>query len=363
MTTFKVASVKGETTPIQTKELSTTAVAAIAKTSKLKVEAGEGNSDSLLSFMEDRNGEVQPRNGLLLAVHTAFATHYPLILSPDDIWLAIAQGFGYHVEANAEKLRQSFFTGTKEGDKKIYIEIRRDGFFKGSPDNDWMGGFSEFSDKLAGYIGNKRNLLVSDFSTTCPVAKATSELVLMNAMKSYVNYGCRTQCGIPEITLLGTVADWESVKIRASNLAEFECKEWIDALIPVLDQFVAAAKGSPDKTFWNSFYKEGGGSGGPYITGAINTLFPYLKQQDWNSKVVTYELNTCMSRWKKGVGSMMGGPNLNHFPDGLSSVPFKWIYFEQTFDMAFLGGLVGAAQDPDSLAIKPVIGWGVADAK
>jgi hypothetical protein len=42
---------------------------------------------------------------LLEAVHVAFSQHRPLSLSPDAIWLVIAQGFGHHVAENAEILR------------------------------------------------------------------------------------------------------------------------------------------------------------------------------------------------------------------------------------------------------------------
>jgi hypothetical protein len=49
-----------------------------------------------------------PAHPLIEAVHTAFAEHYPLTLSPDDVWLCLAQGFALHVEANAEGLRSRF---------------------------------------------------------------------------------------------------------------------------------------------------------------------------------------------------------------------------------------------------------------
>jgi hypothetical protein len=42
---------------------------------------------------------------LIDAVHVAFSQHRPLTLSPDDIWLVIAQGFGHHVAENAAALR------------------------------------------------------------------------------------------------------------------------------------------------------------------------------------------------------------------------------------------------------------------
>src|SRR5215472_5878390 len=41
----------------------------------------------------------------IYAVQEAFSSHYPLTLSPDAIWLVIAQGFGHHIAENAEALR------------------------------------------------------------------------------------------------------------------------------------------------------------------------------------------------------------------------------------------------------------------
>ena len=44
-------------------------------------------------------------HSLIEAVQIAFSQHRPLVLSPDSIWLAIAQGFSHHLAANAEVLR------------------------------------------------------------------------------------------------------------------------------------------------------------------------------------------------------------------------------------------------------------------
>src|SRR5262252_1347464 len=42
---------------------------------------------------------------LLAAVGLAFAQHRPLVLSPDAVWLTIAQGVAQHVRLHAEALR------------------------------------------------------------------------------------------------------------------------------------------------------------------------------------------------------------------------------------------------------------------
>ena len=46
---------------------------------------------------------------LIDTIQTAFSRHYPLTLSPDSIWLAIAQGFSHHIAENAEAFGPVWF--------------------------------------------------------------------------------------------------------------------------------------------------------------------------------------------------------------------------------------------------------------
>jgi hypothetical protein len=314
---------------------------AIHGTCRVQVEAFGANGQEVIGERSYERFYASETNGFLNAVHRAYADHYPLVLSPDDVWLAIAQGFAHHVNANAEKLRSRFVT--HEGQK--YIEIRRDDFVKGSLDNDWTGAFGEFSDRIAEHIGKKRDLVVSAFSTTGVVEKAASEIVLLDAMRQYFTYGMQTCCGIPSITLLGTQDDWRQIRERASALGE-------------LDHFVSATKGNADPAFWESFYKTAGGSGGPFVSGAVNAFFPYLVGRGQGLRP-----NDLAVAWQKPAGSPRFGrlPSTGDFPVGLAKVPFKWHYFATTYEMHFLGGFVGATQDPLTLAVRPTIGWGIAD--
>ena len=56
------------------------------------------------------------------------------------------------------------------------------------------------------------------------------------------------------------------------------------------------------------------------------------------------------------------GPRLANLPSGLSKAPFRWNYLDRSFDMEFLGGFVGIAQDQETLALRPEIGWAVREA-
>jgi hypothetical protein len=286
-------------------------------------------------------------------VGTAFAQHYPLVLTPDAIWLAIAQGFAQHVNENAERLRGKFVR--HQG--KVTIAVRRDDFRKGSPANPWPETFQAFSDAIAGHIGRQRDLVVCAFSTTGPCERAASEIVLMEAMKKYVDYLVVTLCGIPEITLEGTVDDWRSIRRRAQALEEYDLGWWVEGLAPVLDQLVATAAGRVDTAFWRSLFKLNQMSGGPYVSGWINVLFPYHHGHEGICR------NPWVSSWAKGEqAGWGGGMSKVEVLTGLSIVPFEWLYISKTFPMEFLGGFVGVAQDEGSLAVRPAIGWAVRDA-
>ena len=191
---------------------------------------------------------------MVAATSLAFNDHRRLTLSPDAIWLLIAQGFANHVNANAETLRRRLVN--HQG--KLEIEVRRDDFVKDSPENPWPEVFEEFAAHIRRHIGEETHeLLRPTFSTTGPTEQAAADIVLLDTMQSYFDYVLLSFCGIPAITLEGTVADWQSIARRARDLARFDLGWWIDVLTPILDQFVEAASGRADRRFWQSICRVG----------------------------------------------------------------------------------------------------------
>ena len=285
--------------------------------------------------------------GLVDLSMASFASHCHLILDPDTIWLTIEKGLALHITQNSEKLRHHFV----DFDGKQTIEVNRDHFIKGNPDNDWEGCFDEFSEKIGEFIGKKRDLIVGDFSTTEKLQRVASEIVLMDSMSNYFNYACCTKCGIPSVTLEGNVSDWENIKERVGNLDEFGLGWWTEKLNPVLDKIIESSKGNVDVDFWYNWYNEGGGSGGPFIGGHVIKFYPYLKYGD------EYKQNP----FKEG-GGMFGGITLSDFPKGISQVPFVWKYYGTNYPMEFIGGVVGVKQRPSDGAVRSAFGWGVREA-
>jgi len=291
---------------------------------------------------------------LVQMAHDAFYEHRPLALSPDALWFTIAQGFATHVNRNAEALRDRFVR--HQG--KIKLIVTRGDFVLGKP-NPWPEAFAAFSEQIAGHVGKLRELVVADFSTTGPLERAASEVVLMDAFQAYFEYEMMCGCGIPAITLLGTADDWRSIRRRAQMLSEYGLEHWTDALLPVLDAIVATAEGKDDPKFWQSFFHYESGSMGASLTGWIHVLFPYIKL--WNDRTHGFEVgpNPHLATWRKNVGER-GGPGMNSIPSGLASAPVGVTDLTTgvRHDMRFVAGMFGVVENGRGV-LSPEFGWAV----
>jgi len=285
------------------------------------------------------------------SLHYAYAKHYPVVISPDMIWLLIAQAFATHVNENSEKMREYFvdFKGRK------VIEVFRDNFIKGSNNNDWTEVFAEFSEKIAENTGPKLvELVTAKFSKTGVSETAAFQVTLMDALKTYFIYVVYTCCGIPEIILEGTPDDWKNLSKRAEALAQYDLDWWIEDLKPILKEFVTASEGNADPTFWESIYKRKSfGSGSSQISGWILEFFPYIRQGD--KFVLRKTPNWRSDKYK------ISPVTSDNIPSGLSIAEFIWDYHLVPFKMEFAAGFVALHQDTHSLALRTEINWAIID--
>jgi hypothetical protein len=324
-----------ELPPIEPKIATTTFRKAISTTVSSDVEAWSKN--------EDKQYFGSGMHPFITSLHFSYSYHKTFVISPDMVWLLIAQGFAKHVDQNGEALRHHFVDFQNK--KSLHVNI--DFFTKGSPNNDWQSVFSRFSSQIEEYTGKKLiNNVVLNFSTTGPIEKAAFEVTLMDSMSSYFEFSGSTLCGVPTIILEGNTADWQKILDKSKTLSQYELKWWVDGMTPVLEQFVAASKGTVDKDFWTDIYKKKSVfSGTPKITGWINVFFPYSEYGD-NIQVRKdlHEYTTTDS-----------------YTSGFSKVDFKWFYFEQEFNMEFLAGFLATEYNKANQYYRPTIGWAVRD--
>jgi hypothetical protein len=222
---------------------------------------------------------------VVAAVHLAFSDHRPVTLSPDIVWLLIAQGFAHHINASPEMHRASLVSHSG----RVHIRVRRDDFRRGSTENPWPEVFDEFTTQIREHLGPEtHDLLLPAFSTTGPTERAATQVVLLGAVRSYFSYDFITMCGIPQIVLEGTADDWQVVADRTRELGRFDLQWWTEPLGAVLAEFLAAVQGKVRGDFWRSIYKLNDGSGGPYTTGWITSFFPisWTRERVWRPTAV-----------------------------------------------------------------------------
>ena len=280
----------------------------------------------------------------------AYSNHYPLRLSPDAIFLLILQGFAIHVYQNAEELRSKF---VDFNNKKELVVDRRDLVFNQLTAKDFSEIFASFTDLIAENVGKELvENLTPNFTTTTPLSTTLCQLTLMTSFQKYFHYVAMVGgCGIPYIVLEGTPEDWESLLEKVKTIAKYDLEWWVSKLVPVLQEFVNAKRGHINKSFWMKFVrrKEGSGYYDPSVyNGHFTVFFPFTN--------TGYRTNL----EKIYVDEKLANELLN-CPLTLN------IYFSETrqepVPLNIISGFIGVSQDPETLEMKPEIGWFITDGK
>jgi hypothetical protein len=307
--------------------------------------------------LEMRVVDIEGGHPLLSAVHRAFAEHRPLVLSPDAVWLTIAQGLTHHVRLNAEQLRGRL---TTHAGRKILQVVR-----KGPPPEDQAGladMLDAFRAALAEDVGAGRTrLLLCDFTTSTDVERVASEILLLDAFSPYFDYQLMCVCGIPELTLTGTPSDWKSIRARLEVVAELDLEWWVTSLRPVLDRFVEASEGAPDRAFFREIYKPRKAYGWDRITGWITRFFPYLGDRGrYTERNPMLALPLDWTPQRQDDSDWYQGPGLisSDVPPGPGSclIGVKDEISGARFDFVLNGGLLAVEQD-ELGRLCPRAGW------
>lgn len=290
--------------------------------------------------------ESQPVLGGFLR---AYKEHRPVTISPDIMWLLICQGFGQHVNNNAEELRDKFVDF--EGQKELVVQrhVNSDIGLASFP---WESVFPEFVEKIAGYTGEElTNALSADFTTTTEASLIASQITIMESMKQYFKYRVvMIGCGIPSVTIEGTIEDWQKILTKLDYLAQYDLEWWTSELKPVIEEIIKTKSGKFNKEFWMDmirFHREG-------LYGSYNDI------DGWLLKFYPYDKFGKRNNLKK-----LENVNMGNYPPELVRVPFT---FEiQSSDgtsikimkMEFWSGFMGLYQNEDTYNLKPAIGWAI----
>ena len=284
----------------------------------------------------------------------AYAQHRPIVLTPDAVWLLIAQGFSHYVNTNSEELRSQLV----EHDGKIdLIAVTNKSLY--DPDYDWENTLEQFRTEIVNHTkGDIAETLTADFTTTGLTERLASDITLMDAFKPYFDYQEMYQsCGIPSVTLKGTPEDWQKVLDKAMKLEKYGLGWWTSELKPVLQEFVKASQGKINRKFWQRIVKvrsvkelKGGGCSREKPTtldGWFLSFFPFDSNGKTPNKVPfnTYKMlpEVVKTGFVHNVLDLQGNV--------ISST-----------NMELWAGFIGIDEDTITNMLTPKIGWAVREA-
>ncbi|UZR94316.1 DUF4419 domain-containing protein [Chondrinema litorale] len=316
---------------------------------------GEFSDKIEASYKADYNLVASGYHTFIHGMHKAYAEHRPFVISPDMIWLLVCQTFSYHINFNHRKGINLF----PHLDKKIELAVRNENVRLGDPNSAWHETTQQLTSSIEAYVGKELiDVLRANFSTTGIKERVASEITILDSMKAYfeyVVYYC--VCGIPEITLEGSVEDWQLVQTKAVYLSQFKLDNWVKKISPLLNEFVEASKGNINIHFWMNMFKihtkkEYGNPS--FIDGWILDFFPYDK--DGNELDFTNADGLSVSFYEKIL------------PKQIICVDFKLQgrdgnLIAEEFPMEYWAGFVGLKQNSENFTIRPEIGWFVSRAE
>ncbi|MDR3548917.1 MAG: DUF4419 domain-containing protein [Candidatus Pacebacteria bacterium] len=179
------------------------------------------------------------------ALLLAYNYHADVLIRPDDVWIMACFNLARHINLNSEKLRHMFVD--HEGKKQIKIN-RPESF----ADMDWESVTEDLADAIQKEVkGDLRNTLACNFSTSGPIEYVASLLGLISSMKHFFECCMAGGCGIRNVYMTGTAADWKKLREKVASLAKFEFEDWVDRMLYIVDNFIATFEGKPDLKFWN----------------------------------------------------------------------------------------------------------------
>jgi hypothetical protein len=212
-----------------------------------------------------------------------------------------------------------------------------------------------------------RSWILPSFSTTTPTDIVIGSILMLGTLQKYFQYICRSACGIPSVTLLGTKEDWQNILSRLPKLASFgsEAAQFGNLLTPVLEHLVDSFDNpTSEKTlsFWSRIcHLRPLGSGSKELSGWI-TAFCFWDSEGkcsyarWASKMAM-KRNTRDGQ----VGCELDGVqfhrlDMSEIPSGSSSVPVIVDDDGKLYDTLMVAGSVGvevSASGGDVLPPKP----------
>ncbi|PPQ68079.1 hypothetical protein CVT24_002943 [Panaeolus cyanescens] len=315
---------------------------------------------STFSFAPGQLGNlsIHPRNGFVDTLLYAYNDHHNLVISPDNVWIAILTQFNFYVNAHAEELRSQFVE--HEGKKHLVIE---------DVGTRYTVDFGKLATRMTTAIQENvvdpelQQWILPNFSTTTSNDTVVCAVTMMATMKAYFTYEFQLRCGIPSVTLLGEKEDWERILEKIEKLKTFGAEPtlWASLLRPIITCFLDAFHGNYNIQFWSRIcHIDSFGSGPSYLSGWINAFCVWNSDGKWIGPVAAPGSASCPI---PGIGAPLANSayhrlDMSKIPAAICEVDVLLDDNGERFDCVMVAGHVGsitsgAARD----TVQPFPAW------
>jgi hypothetical protein len=297
-------------------------------------------------------------NGLVGSLMRAYNDHHDIVLRPENFWAAILTQFSNYVNANAEELRSKLVshdntkelivTGDRIDDMVIIMTNHITAQLKDASIREWI---------------------LPSFTTTTATDVVVCGVAMMATMQQYFSYTMQSFCGIPNVTLLGTPADYEDLARRVDRLLEFDngtgvMKKWHEYLKPIFAELVAASQGGKPHNleFWSRVYSDHSeGSGSSLMSGWVTAFCCFDSKGKWQGDRHDYTHWNEVEKKVEHNTSVYPVIDTADIPASIVSVPVKLIDAitqAETKTRMFAGSF--AIHVIGDCALQPRLDWAMA---
>lgn len=239
------------------------------KVIKLKLPKIKDSGYSLLSPLAEQ--VENNHQGFLGFISKAYSNHKKIEIAPHDIWYLVMTEVAQFIKKNTEACRPLF---TKE-ESSVTIFV--------PTDNPEEINLSLVIEELRSKVPVNVDLFVPQFSTLNKSSQLACYAAFCDGLQVYYNY-MTFCCGIPEIRVTGTQADWQMMVDnfgKISQLFQQINSEFAHYLQQVQSRVAGMIENSfinANPEFWLDIYsKKNIGSGGEFVISGWITEFYFEK--------------------------------------------------------------------------------------
>jgi hypothetical protein len=142
----------------------------------------------------------------------AWAQHQHLVIRPEEVWFTILTQMNFYMNAHGDDPDVRSVFVSHQGKENIHIEA-----------DTWRQVLAGFKFEIQKRVKTDWLLdwILPKFSTSTTNDEMTANVLMMGLMQSYFTFSGGITCGLPSVTLLGEVRDWERLAAKVERLPAF----------------------------------------------------------------------------------------------------------------------------------------------